>query len=448
MNTPEDMILLAGALADDRGVIAAPASILLRLPGDGPAESGGVSTILEVGRPERVRCLAPVGARTLDLRDALLIPGMVNAHAHLDLTSVGPLPFDASRGFAGWIAEVRARRATDDDAIAASVLEGIARSRAGGVVAVGDIAGAWSETPWRTLLDSPMLGVSYVECFGLGDAGADAADRLAGIIERLHNEHLAAGKPGRVSIGIQPHAPYSAGRLLYERACELADRLGTPLATHLAESLAERELVTLGTGPIRAALESFGVWDDTVAAEFGVARSPVEHLASTLARRPWLVAHANDCSGEDIDLLARVGATVVYCPRAGEYFGHAREVGPHRYREMLERGVAVALGTDSTISLPPDHADRLGVLDDARLLRRRDGADPRTLIRMTTTAAAYTLGLPPDLFRFTPGPIAGIAALRNAPATSDPVAWLFESDSLPTLLADRNDSCSAGIEFG
>ncbi len=450
MNQPQHLILTAEAIADDRGVIAAPGASLVRLGRAKPGDTAGDMTILEIGAPEQIRRLAPIGSETIDHAGCVLIPGMVNAHTHLDLTSVGPIPYDASRGFAGWIADVRDRRATDDAAIAASVREGIERSRAGGVVAVGDIAGAWSAVPIRTLRDSAMLGVAYLECFGLGDAGEAAAERLAESIQSLYEEQSAAvstgGGSGGVRLGIQPHAPYSAGRLVYRRACDLADRFGLPLATHLAESLAERELITMHVGPIRAALESFGVWDESAGAEFGFAKSPVQHIEPMLARAPWIVAHANDCSEDDIDLLARTGATVVYCPRAAEYFGHASEVGPHRYRDMLARGVPVALGTDSVISLPDSQTDRIGVLEEARLLRRRDWADPMALLKMITTAAASALGLSPDLFRFTAGPIAGIAVVRIGSPATDPIASLFDSDSVPTLLGNRNYSCQAEID--
>lgn len=452
MNSPEHLILTAAAIADDRGVIAAPGAVLVRRDRAEPGDTAAATTVLEVGPPAKVSRLAPIRTARADLAGHVLIPGMVNAHTHLDLTSVGPIAYDESRGFAGWIADVRARRATDEAAIAASVRDGIERSRAGGVVAVGDIAGAWSAVPLRALRDSPMLGVAYLECFGLGDAGEAAADRLAELILRLHEERSAAvstgGGSGGVRLGIQPHAPYSAGGVVYRRACELAARLGLPLATHLAESIAERELVTMRAGPIREALESFGVWEESAAAEFGVARSSIQHLGPMLARAPWLVAHANDCSDEDIDTLARTGATVVYCPRASEYFGHAREFGPHRYREMIERGVPVALGTDSVISLPAEQTSRIGVLDEARLLRRRDGVAPGMLLGMITTAAVSALGLTPGLFRFTPGRIAGIAAVRIGSAPTDPVAALFETDSIPTLLGDRNHSCLAETDQG
>ena len=100
----------------------------------------------------------------------VLAPGFVNAHTHLDLTHIGPVPFDAeTASFVDWITLIREGRHTDDGDVARSVEEGVARSIRGGVVAVGDIAGVGSESPLRVLRESPLRGVSFIELFGLGD---------------------------------------------------------------------------------------------------------------------------------------------------------------------------------------------------------------------------------------------------------------------------------------
>jgi len=283
-----------------------------------------------------------------------------------------------------------------------------------------------------------MIGVSFVECFGVGERAAAAGDRLAGLLDGVE------AQTDGVSVGIQPHAPYSASLALYERAIRLAQAGGLPLSTHLAESLAERECLVDGRGPIRDFLGSIGVWDEASAAEFGRARTAVSRLAEPLGRCAWLLAHVNDCTDADLALLAGAGATIAYCPRASAHFGHPADLGPHRWRDMLEMGVPVALGTDSIISLPADQSDRLSVLDDARLLRRRDAADPVSLVRMMTTAGARALGLAPELFRFTPGRIAGIVAVAAGCVGRDPLAAALDSAADPTLLTRSNDSCLTG----
>ncbi|MFZ4576131.1 MAG: amidohydrolase family protein, partial [Phycisphaerales bacterium] len=125
--------------------------------------------------------------------------------------------------------------------------------------------------------------------------------------------------------------------------------------------------------------------------EIGLGRSPVGHLREVLALRPMLVAHVNDCGDDDLEVLRQTGTRVVYCPRASSYFGHERPFGPHRYRDMLSAGIPVALGTDSVICLA--RSDRISVLDEMRVLSRRDGVDPRTLVTMATRNGALALGI-------------------------------------------------------
>jgi len=422
-------LFFADALADDRGVVEAPASMLVQW-----ADAWPRVTLLAVGSPAAVASHpAADSARRVNLGHRLLIPALVNAHTHLDLTSVGPQPFDETAGFTGWIDAVRASRPATDDLIAESVKLGIEKSLVGGVVAVGDIAGDWSPTPLQTLRDSPLSGVSFLECFGLGAHAHGAIARFKAITASvpLHKNN--------VTLGFQPHAPYSAGASLYQHATDLCNKLQIPLSTHLAESLAERQCVTNRQGPIREFLESLGLWNDEVAQEFGKAPTPVQHIATPLASAPWLVAHVNDCSDADLDLLAQTRTTVVYCPRASAYFGHNRDFGAHRYQDMLDRGVRVVLGTDSILCLPQAEANRLSVFDEMRLLRRRDRTDPVALLTMATSAAADVLGLGADHYRLNPGPTAGVASIElPADCSGDPLERSLLGASIPTLLSNES----------
>jgi len=405
----------------------------------------------------------------VDLGDAVLLPGFVNAHAHLDLTHIGPKPFDPSPGdaaFVRWAGSIAAARLHDRHDIAHSVTLGVERSLRGGVVALGDIAGADNRAEpaaFHTLAESPLAGVSFIELFGLGDrakAAADAAQRLA--------ESLAASPPPdhahhadlRTSWSFQPHAPYSAGLHLYRHIARLVAAGLTDaslLCTHLAETPAERAFVENADGPFIGLLQSLGVLDEHALDNVGKARSPVEHLAPVIDTAPTLLAHLNDVSDADIDRLARLQrhwrhaarrmasdaiGGVAYCPRASEYFHHHTHFGPHRYLDMIHAGVNVAIGTDSIVNLPPDQADRLSPLDDARLLYRRDRAHPALLIAMLTIYGARALGLPERLFTWppaaaaTPAPIAGPVAIAVPTDPDDVLHAAFDSDAPPTLLWD------------
>lgn len=429
MNGPPTLYL-ADAIADDRGVLAAPGAILTRDANRPPAVE-----ILCSG-PSAVVLKHPLAAdaKTVELPDCLLTPAMVNAHSHLDLTSVGPRPFDPGADFAQWLGEIRRDRPVAENAIRESVRRGVELSLRGGVVAVGDIAGAWSLIPCDELRRSRMRGVSFVECFGLGRA-TEAIERVQQAVDSVN-----ATSDG-VRLGLQPHAPFSAGLSLYEHAASVGAERGLPLATHLAESRAERDLVVRRSGPIRDFLESLGLWTDAAAADFGRAASPVSHLRSILHRAPWLVAHVNDCSDDDMEILRDAGAAAVYCPRASAYFRHEHDLGPHRYRDMLKAGVPVALGTDSIVCLPAHESDRLSVLDDMRFLYQRDGADPALLLRMATTNGAAALGLPPEEFRLSVGATAGLLAIPlGVDHRDDPLRAALKGDGAPKLLTDESGS--------
>jgi cytosine/adenosine deaminase-related metal-dependent hydrolase len=302
----------------------------------------------------------------------------------------------------------------------------VALSLAGAVVAVGDIGGAAlgrpTLAPWNALRGALGLGVSFVEFFAIGRGEGPSRERLS---QLLHDNRQVFDTPGQgVRVGVQPHAPTTVSRGMYEW---VMDRVGAgvPVCTHLAETVEEQEFIAEGRGPQRAFLESLGLWDDAVLAELGTGATPVAHLAPVLARRPVLCAHVNDAGDEDIATLARTRTSVVYCPRASAYFGAHDRFGPHRYREMLEAGVNVCLGTDSVINLPS--RERISTWDEARFLRRRDGTNVVSLLRMATVNGAVGLGLDPALFTFAPGPLAGLVAVRAAGRVSSARGALAEA---------------------
>jgi cytosine/adenosine deaminase-related metal-dependent hydrolase len=204
---------------------------------------------------------------------------------------------------------------------------------------------------------------------------------------------------------------------MYEWAARLGAERGLPLATHLAETVEEREFVAHGTGPQREMLERLGVWDNAALEHVGKGNHPVQHLAGVLGMARFVAAHVNDADDAAIETLARTGTVVAYCPRASAYFGAERPFGPHRYREMMEAGVVVALGTDSIVNLPEAAVmEGISVLDEMRFLHRRDGTDPRLLVRMGTVNGAGALGIDPAMFRIEDGnTLAGLIAIPADP---------------------------------
>jgi cytosine/adenosine deaminase-related metal-dependent hydrolase len=397
--------------------------------------------ILAIGVPADVdRHPASAGAGRTSLPDSILIPGLVNAHTHLDLTHLGPRPFRFEEGFVPWVDMVRTGRHAEDAQIAESVRLGIALCMAGGTVAVGDIAGAprgrATLAPFQALAESGLAGVSFLEFFGIGRGVEATQSRLEALLAK------ADGSPsGAVRIGLQPHAPNTVGLPFYRWAAASAAR-GFPLSTHLAETPEEREFIRSATGPQRELLERFGLWEDSILEHIGHGHHPVAHLADVLASARFTVAHVNDADDAAIEILARTGATIAYCPRASAYFGAERHFGPHRYRDMLAAGIPVALGTDSIVNLPPEAADPakggMSILDEMRFLFARDRTDARTLLRMGTLAGADALGLDRSGFIFEPGnSLLGVVAVSAGKGTT-PLDRALSSSKPPRLLFPEN----------
>ena len=240
----------------------------------------------------------------------------------------------------------------------------------------------------------------------------------------------------RVVAGLQPHAPYSVSADGYA-ACVAT---GLPLSTHLAELAEEAELVGSGSGPMRAMLEETGLWGPELEAVYGggtgaggAGRSPVAwlrpHLEAAAGR--FVVAHANHVDDDDIATLAATRTSVAFCPVPSAYFGHR----DHRYREMLDAGVNVALGTDSALCQPVDEPQPHGVWAQARLLFHRDAADPATLVRMATANGFAALGLPLKTRRLALVPIDASAddPLRQSLANDAAVEGVFLEDLNQTI---------------
>ena len=400
-------LIRAALVVDGQGRRASPGAVLLEN-----------ARILACGEPATIG--QPSGATVTDLPDAVVLPALVNVHCHLDLSHIGPMPLDGD--FVSWIEQLRPARAGTDEAIAASVQRGIELALAGGTALVGDIAGVRSLVPIRQLRASNLAGVSFLEIFGLGDRQVDAVRTMQEVVRGFPADERG------IRLGLQPHAPYSCGRAVYEAAVQLQ----RPLATHLAETLEELEFVDMATGPLAAMLRRFGVWEDSIP---GHRCHPIEYPAQILSQEPVVVAHVNYLDTGHVDKLAGWPITIAYCPRASAYFGHPHAGrSPHRYRDMLDLGVNVALGTDGLPCL--DTPDRISVLDDIRFLYQRDGVDPITLLRMATVAGASALGFDESLVTLAPGPTAGLLAVQiNGNDPDEPLAQVLRRDDAPQWVA-------------
>ncbi len=352
---------------------------------------------------DRIVAIEARGARTADhdFGNAAILPGFVNAHTHLDLSGMSGVALP-SADFTGWLRQVIAYRrqhsATD---VAKSVQAGLLESVKAGTTLLGDISGDGAS--WAELAEAPLRAVVFRELIGLTKERAEAAWRMG-------QEWLGSCRPTPTCRpGLSPHAPYSARVSLIKAAASA----GLPLAIHLAESEAERELLIEQSGPIVSFLQDLGVWDP-----LGLAKSPEHVLRLTASEHPTLLVHGN--------FLAPTApipphSSVVYCPRTHEAFGHP----PHPFREMLARGVRVALGTDSLASNPD-----LSILGEARFLRATHAdLSGDTILKMATLSGAEALGWADETGSLDAGKSADfvVIALPNMDAVESHDLWLESS---------------------
>ncbi len=417
MSPDSPTVLFAAAVRDAAGVDAAPGVVWV--------ERGQV---VAAGDPDSLPAEVLIHARRIDLPDRLLLPAMVNAHAHLDLTAIGPRPYDADGGFVGWVNMLRSCWPTDPahaaEWFAQAAAQGACDALASGVQAVGDISRYHAVGQARKA--AGLAGVTYIEGLGLGPP--------------FDAEGLREAREG--CDGLQPHAPYSAGPAMFAAASES----GRPVSTHLAETLDEHAFVARLAGPKLAFVKSIGRWSDGFAAHYGQGLSPVQwmrpHLERAAEQGGWLAAHCNYVDDADIELLADTRTSVAYCPVASDYFGHPHDgYPPHRYLDMLQAGVIVALGTDSVVCQPEREPQPLGIVPQMRHLFWRDGTDPALLLRMATVNGAQALRLPAAFATLQPAAPARFVTLPiNPDGNTDALRKALDTDApAETLdLTERN----------
>jgi cytosine/adenosine deaminase-related metal-dependent hydrolase len=346
---------------------------------------------------------APAGS-ILDLGNTIVLPGLINAHCHLELSALAGR-VAGGRGFTAWVSDLVAARASvapdQTRSAAAEAIRGLERS---GTVAVGDVSNALEHLD--LLADSSLEAVVFYEQIGWDPAKAPHI--LANADARLAAVGGARPAPN-VSVRLAAHAPHSVSAALFRG---LVAR-GGPAALHLAESSDETRFLATGEGEWRAFLEERV--GDVAFAPPGL--SPVEYARGLGVLHPGLVAaHCVQVGAADRARLAEAGVAVAVCPRSNRALG----VGLPPVPELLADGVLVALGTDSLASAPS-----LNLLDDAVALHREFPLlDPAAILRMATQSGARALGLG-DLGTLAPGKRAALCCARASGDVADPVAFLL-----------------------
>lgn len=366
-----------------------------------PIEDGAVlvddrGKIAAVGPNARVP--APETAERRELKDAALMPGLVNTHTHLELTHLAGK--NAEREFASWIGTIRVLKdATPPAEFYRSAEQGVRAAWAAGITCVADTGSSGAAAAALSALGA--RGIAYQEVFGPDPAQAPAS--LAALEEAL--ARLGPFASERLRLGVSPHAPYSVSRPLYRAVADLARRDGLPVAVHLAESREETAFLQDGRGPFADALRRRGI-------EVSAQRvSPVRYLVDLgVVHRASAVLciHCVHVDDRDIALLAAAGVAIAHCPRSNRAHGH----GTAPLAAFRRAGVRVGLGTDSVVS-----TGDVSLWPEARAA----GLLGEEALRLLTIEGARALGLDAAIGSLDVGKEADLAAfpvgtLERAPA--------------------------------
>ena len=358
-----------------------------------------------------------------DFGDALLLPGLINTHTHLELTGLEGGP--PEQEFATWIRrlrETKAARSPEEFLVAAR--RGLADCLAAGITTVADTGDSGAVA--QALAEVGGSGIAYQEVFGPHPDQCD--DSLAGLGRRVGElERFAVG---RVRLGVSPHAPYTVSGRLYAATAEWARREGLPVAVHLAESPAESALLERGAGKFAEAWRGRGI---PMPAPPG--RTPVAWLDEhgVLSERT-LCIHVVQAGSEDVGRLAGTGAAVAHCPLSNRAHGH----GAAPLAALLAAGVRVGLGTDSTVSV-----GRLDLLAEARAAATLAGLGAARALALCTLEGARALGLDAEIGSLAPGKWGDCVVVRRprGPAGASPEEQVLASgprDVLATFVGGRD----------
>jgi 5-methylthioadenosine/S-adenosylhomocysteine deaminase len=362
------------------------------LPVDGaPIEGGFVrfegGEIVEVGR----------GRGERHYEEAAIVPGFVNAHAHLEYASYAG--FGDGLEFGEWIAvHVQRKRTLSHDQMLAIARQGVCESLASGITTTADYS--FSGAAGTAMQELGLRGICYLEVFHPTDVAA---------CEEQFTAKRARFEPdGLVRLGVSPHAPYTCSLDVYRWSLSL----GLPVGTHLSESANENAWLSDGSGPW-SGLAGLGLLVEPAGKRAVAALEPV--LGPEL-----LCAHCVDLEPGEVALLAERGVPIAHCPRSNALLG----CGIAPVAALRAAGAVVGLGTDSPASAPSfDMFEELRTaVYAARARERRAGAlTAADALRLATLDAARALRMDGEVGTLVPGKRADLAVVSLAGSPYHPV---------------------------
>lgn len=341
-----------------------------------PIENGAVavegSRIVGVGDRAEIVERFP-SFRLEDLGEAVILPGLINTHTHLELTAMRGYLENEETDFFAWLRKLTLARLNilTPDELRVSVLWGACEAVRAGITCVGDASDS-ALISMQALHEVGLRGVVYQESFG------PDPKLVTENFEKLRSkvQELRGFENDLVRAGVSPHAPYTVCGPQLEMIAEFVETERLPLMMHAAESEAEELLLREGCGPFAEGFAKREIqWNAPRA-------STIQYLkqVGVLRVRP-LLAHCIRVDEADLEMLRDAGAKVAHCPKSNAKLGHGRAP----FGKFLAAGVSVGIGSDSVAS-----NNTCDMLEEARFATLLARSDAR--ISATDALEALTLG--------------------------------------------------------
>ena len=395
-----------------------------------PIENGAVAVsgnrIADVGRFNEIKTRNT--GKTVDLGEQALLPGLINAHCHLDYTCLRG-KIQPQKSFTDWIRAINSEKSelSPKDYVA-SIAEGFVEAKRFGTTATANLTAFPELIPQ---IQPPIRTWWFAELIDIrAPIDLQCADMCA-LLKRPRSRGIAALQ----NWGLAPHALFTASKDLFLRCGEIAQREYILLTTHLAESREEMEMFRDASGPLYQFVKSIG----RPMKDCG-GKTPLQLFLGALgdrALRKWIVAHLNELTEHDFELLERSNSKfqLVHCPRSHNYFGHS----PFAFESLRSLGFNICLGTDSLAS-----NQTLSLFDEMRAFQKKfPGVSPEEVLQMVTVNPALALRSESAVGQIRPGFEADLIAVpcSGSPdifeqiiACDTPVSWIFAKNEEGQIL--------------
>jgi cytosine/adenosine deaminase-related metal-dependent hydrolase len=410
------------------------------LPITGPSINEGAvvvddSSIVAVDSRAAIHAAFPDASHE-DFGNAAILPGLINAHSHLELTIMRGFLEREEHDFFAWLKKLTIARLqmTDEDLFVSAACGTIEAARAG-ITCLGD-SSSFAAQSMRAITEVGLRAIVYQESFGPDPKLAE--DNLSKLRAQLEATRVL--ETSLVRAGVSPHAPYTVSARQLEMISKLALEQRLPVMMHAAESQAEKQLLHDGTGPFAEGLKARGIeWQAP-----GTSSIRYLHDHGVLDTKPVL-AHCITVDDDDLQLIKHAGAGVAHCPKSNAKLRHGRAP----FANLVARGINAGLGSDSVAS-----NNVCDILEEARfatLLARLPSPSPSDGLRpaeavsaqhalfAATLGGARALGLDRNIGALSAGMQADIAIVsldgpHHQPVRDPHEALVFSSSGSDVML--------------